>query len=207
MNLDSRKKVFDAGIFHSFDEFLVFLSGDELYEHRNIYFKCGNTIFPEIHKTLLGMEGKDCFHIEAAKEEGFTGYFLLTGVSRSALEKADTQSWPSTTQKEKRSLKDDGLDFDESRSYLIGKSGKMKIRPNTKENAFYTFMFRQKTEALVDWSLFMESYTGDDDYREEHGDKKMVRDLIDRINLKVQQKFKTKDKLFSFEKDCIRRHF
>lgn len=193
MNLDSRKKVFDAGIFHSFDEFLVFLSGDELYEHRIIYFKCDNTIFPTIHKTLLEMEAKNYLYIETAKEEGFTGYFLLTEISRSALEKADAQGWAIALP---RSLKNERLRFIEDH-IIQGASSRCELAIDSNHSRLCKVMFDLKVGKPYEWGSVFDRVK-DDDLDIDKKDKKRFQDAAYAVNKKVKQAFGVEDDLFSF---------
>lgn len=203
MILDTRK-AFNAGRFQSQEEFFAFLLGDTLYEHRNIYFQCDSQIYYSIEKSLFDKEKKGCFRVEVSRLEGYTGSFLLTNISRTALERNDSE-WPRA--KINRSLKNEALKFDIEKSLIIGKTATSKIKPNTKENGLCVFLFNQKTDHLVDWSLFMEYYNSDSEYDAKKGDKKMVKDTIDRINKRVQKDFGVREGLFKFERDCIKRNF
>ncbi|QQR78797.1 MAG: hypothetical protein IPJ68_00730 [Candidatus Moraniibacteriota bacterium] len=209
MILDTRK-AFNAGRFQSQEEFLAFLLGDTLYEHRNIYFQCDSQIYYSIEESLRDKERKRCFRVEVSRLEGYTGYFFLTNISRTALEKNDSE-WPKA--KINRSLKNEALMFDTEKSLIAGKTAVSKIKPNTKENGLCVFLFKQKTDHFVDWSLFMEHCTGSeynmtkDDKAKNNSDKKMIKDTIDRINKRVQKDFDVTDELFQFERNCIKRNF
>lgn len=192
-NLDSRKKAFNAGVFTTYEDFMVFLLGDDLYEHRNIYFKCNGSIFLTVHQTLLGMESQDCFRIEVAKEEGFTGYFLLTEISRSALEKTDSQTWPIASS---RSLKDEALRFTEGH-VIQGNSGRCELAIDSNHSRLCKVMFKLKIGKPYEWRGIFDKVKNDV-LDIDKKDKKRFQDAAYAVNKKVKRAFRVNEDLFSF---------
>jgi hypothetical protein len=167
--------------------------GDELYEHRNIYFKCDGGIFLEVQQTLLGMESQGCFQIEIAKQEGSTGYFLSTEVSRSALEKADSQTWPITSS---RSLKNEALRF--TKGHIIqGKSDKCELAIDSNHSRLCKVMFKLKIGKPYEWRGIFDKVKNDV-LDIDKKDKKRFQDAAYAVNKKVKLDFKVNEDLFSF---------